>query len=57
MLKKRTIILGVIAVTAVGAGLTYSWRHWQEKSVLNDSRIAQVASDKEVTSGPAMKLH
>lgn len=56
MLKKRTIILGVIAVTAVGAGLTYSWRHWQEKSVLNDSRIAQVASDKEVTSGPAMKL-
>lgn len=56
MLKKRTIILGVIAVIAVGAGLTYSWRHWQEKSALNDSRIAQVASDKEVTSGPAMKL-
>ena len=56
MAKKRVIILGTVAVIAVGVGLTYGWRQWQEKSVLADSRTAQVASDKEVTSGPAMKL-
>ena len=56
MPKKRTIILGAVAVGAIGVGLTYGWRHWQEKSILDDSRIAQIASDKEVTSGPAMKL-
>lgn len=56
MPKKRIIILGVVAVGAIVAGLTYGWRHWQEKSILDDSRIAQIASDKEVTSGPAMKL-
>lgn len=56
MAKKRTIILGAVALIAVGAGLTYGWRYWQEKSVLADSRTTQIASDKEVTSGPAMKL-
>jgi len=56
MPKKRTIILGAVAVGAIGVGLTYGWRHWQEKSILDDSHIAQIASDKEVTSGPAMKL-
>ena len=56
MAKKRTIILGAVAFIAVGAGLTYGWRYWQEKSVLADSRTTQIASDKEVTSGPAMKL-
>lgn len=56
MAKKRVIILGTVAVIAIGVGLTYGWRQWQEKSVLADSRIAQLASDKEVTSGPAMKL-
>lgn len=56
MPKKRIIILGVVAVGAIVAGLTYGWRHWQEKSILDDPRIAQIASDKEVTSGPAMKL-
>lgn len=56
MAKKRTIILGAVAFIAVGAGLTYGWRYWQEKSVLDDSRTTQIASDKEVTSGPAMKL-
>ena len=56
MAKKRTIVLGAVAFIAVGAGLTYGWRYWQEKSVLDDSRTTQIASDKEVTSGPAMKL-
>ena len=56
MAKKRTIVLGAVAFIAVGAGLTYGWRYWQEKSVLADSRTTQIASDKEVTSGPAMKL-
>jgi len=56
MAKKRTIILGAVAFIAVGAGLTYGWRYWQEKSVIDDSRTTQIASDKEVTSGPAMKL-
>lgn len=56
MARKRTIILGAVAFIAVGAGLTYGWRYWQEKSVLDDSRTTQIASDKEVTSGPAMKL-
>jgi Protein of unknown function (DUF3604) len=56
MAKKRVIILGTVAVIAIGVGLTYGWRQWQEKSVLADSRITQLASDKEVTSGQAMKL-
>lgn len=56
MPKKRFIFLGTVAVLAIGFGATYGWRQWQEKSVLDDSRIAQVASDKENTSGPAMKL-
>ena len=56
MPKKRFIFLGAVAVLAIGFGATYGWRQWQEKSVLDDSRIAQIASDKEDTSGPAMKL-
>lgn len=56
MPKKRFIFLGAVAVLAIGFGATYGWRQWQEKSVLADSRIAQIASDKEDTSGPAMKL-
>lgn len=56
MPKKRFIFLGAVAVLAIGFGATYGWRQWQEKSVLDDSRIAQVESDKENTSGPAMKL-
>ncbi len=56
MAKKRVIILGTVAVIAIGVGLTYGWRQWQENSVLTDSRTTQLASDKEVTSGPAMKL-
>lgn len=56
MPKKRFIFLGAVAVLAIGFGATYGWRQWQEKSVLDDSKIAQVASDKENTSGPAMKL-
>lgn len=56
MPKKRFIFLGAVAVIAIGFGATYGWRQWQEKSVLDDSRIAQIASDKEDTSGPAMKL-
>ena len=56
MAKKRVILLGAVAVIAAGAGLTYGWRQWQEKTALDDSRVAQTASDKEVTSGPATKL-
>jgi len=48
--------LGTVAVVAVGAGLTYGWRQYQEKSILDDARVAQVSSDKEITSGVATKL-
>jgi hypothetical protein len=56
MPKIRNIILGTVALAAVGASLTYGWRQHQEKSVLDDARILQVSSDKEVTSGVATKL-
>lgn len=56
MPKIRNIILGTVAVVAVGAGLTYGWRQYQEKSILDDARVAQVSSDKEITSGVATKL-
>jgi hypothetical protein len=56
MAKLRNIILGTVAVVAVGAGLTYSWQQYSEKSIMDDSRTAQAASDSEVTSGPADKL-
>lgn len=56
MAKLRNIILGTVAVVAVGAGLTYGWQQYREKSIMDDSRTAQAASDSEVTSGPADKL-
>lgn len=56
MPKIRNIILGTLALAAVGAGLTYGWRQYQEKGVLDDARVMQVSSDKEVTSGIATKL-
>jgi hypothetical protein len=56
MAKIGKIILGTVAVAAIGAGLVYGWQQWRESSVMNSSREAQVASDKEVTSGPATKL-
>lgn len=56
MAKKRVIILGAVAVIAIGVGLTYGWRQWQNETILADSRTMQLASDQEVTSGPAMKL-
>ncbi len=56
MAKLRNIILGTVAVVAVGAGLTYGWQQYREKSIMDDARTAQAASDSEVTSGPADKL-
>ena len=56
MASIRKIILGTVAVVAVGAGLTYGWRYWRESQILGESREAQVASDAEVTSGIATKL-
>ena len=56
MAKLRNIIFGTVAVVAVGAGLTYGWQQYREKSIMDDARTAQAASDSEVTSGPADKL-
>uniref|UniRef100_UPI003983CEC9 DUF3604 domain-containing protein n=1 Tax=Sphingorhabdus sp. TaxID=1902408 RepID=UPI003983CEC9 len=56
MAKKRNILLGTIAVIAVGAALTYGWQQYREKSIMDDSRVAQASSDTEVTTGPATKL-
>ena len=52
----RKIILSTVAVVAVGAGLTYGWQQYHEKRVMDDSRVAQISSDSEVTSGPASTL-
>jgi Protein of unknown function (DUF3604) len=56
MAKIGKIILGTVAVAAIGAGLYYGWRQWRETSIMDNSRHAQVASDSEVTGGPATKL-
>lgn len=56
MAKIRKIILGSVAVVAIGAGLTYGWQQYRDKSIMADSREAQVSSDAEVTSGPANTL-
>ncbi|MEY3915454.1 MAG: hypothetical protein RLZZ103_953, partial [Pseudomonadota bacterium] len=36
MAKLRNIILGTVAVVAVGAGLTYGWQQYREKSIMDD---------------------
>ncbi len=56
MAKIRKIILGSVAVVAIGAGLTYGWQQYRDKSIMADSREAQAASDAEITSGPANML-
>lgn len=56
MPKIRSILLGAVAVIAVGAAGTYGWQQWREKSVMDDALEAQASSDTEVTSGPATKL-
>lgn len=56
MPKVRSILLGAVAVVAVGAAATYGWKQWREKSIMDDARAAQASSDTEVTSGPATKL-
>jgi hypothetical protein len=50
------LLLGMAAIVAVGAAAVYGWRQWREASVISDSKEAQIASDKEVTSGIATKL-
>jgi hypothetical protein len=54
--KIGKVLLGTVAVVAVGAVAVYGWRQWREASVISDSKEAQIASDKEVTSGVATKL-
>jgi hypothetical protein len=54
--KTGKILLGAGAAVAVGAALTYATQQWRETSVMDDAREAQVASDKEITSGVATKL-
>jgi hypothetical protein len=49
-------LLGTVAVVAVGAVAVYGWRQWREARVISASKEAQIASDKEVTSGVATKL-
>ncbi len=56
MRKIVKVILGTVAVAAVGMGLAYGWRQWRESRLIDDARDAQIASDKEVTSGVASKL-
>jgi hypothetical protein len=56
MAKIGKIILGTVAVAALAAGLYYGWGKWREASVLSNSKEAQIASDREVTTGPATKL-
>jgi len=56
MPKIRSILLGAVAIVAVGAAATYGWQQWRDKSIMEDARAAQASSDTEVTSGPATKL-
>ena len=56
MAKWGKILLGGVALVAVGAGAFLGVRQYREKSVLDNARVAQVTSDKEVTSGIATKL-
>lgn len=54
--KIGKLLLGTVAVVAVGAVAVYGWRQWREASIISDSKEAQIVSDKEVTSGVATKL-
>lgn len=54
--KIGKLLLGTVGVVAAGAAAVYGWRQWREASVISDSKEAQIASDKEVTSGVATKL-
>ena len=56
MWKIGKLLLGVVALAALGVGLMFGWQQWQDKRVLADAGEAQVVSDKEVTSGVATKL-
>ena len=38
MAKIRNIIVGTVAIVAVGAGLTYGWQQWRAKTVMADFR-------------------
>jgi hypothetical protein len=54
--KIGKVLLGTVAVVAVGAAAVYGWQQWREARIISDSKEAQIASDKEVTSGVATKL-
>lgn len=57
MIKKiGKLLLGIVALAALGVGLFYGWGWWREARLASDAKEAQIASDKEVTSGIATKL-
>lgn len=56
MPKIRSILLGAVAIVAVGGAAAYGWQQWRDKNIMADARVAQESSDTEVTSGPATKL-
>jgi hypothetical protein len=56
MAKLRNIILGTVAVVAVGAGLTYGWQQYREKSIMDDARTAQASSDICIRQIPSTPL-
>jgi len=56
MPKIRSILLGAVAIVAVGGAATYGWQQWRDMDIMNDARVAQESSDTEVTSGPATQL-
>lgn len=56
MRKFGKILLGLLAVIAVGAGLWWGWGKISESRLASKAAEVQDANDKEVTSGIATKL-
>jgi Protein of unknown function (DUF3604) len=54
--KTIKIILGATAAVVAGVGVIYATGQWREASMTRNAKEAQIASDKEVTTGPATKL-
>lgn len=56
MAKIGKILLGTVAIAAIGVGGYFGFRHLQQWRQAENAEEAQIASDKEVTSGVATKL-
>ena len=56
MRKIGKFLLGLVVLAAVGVGLMFGWRQWQDKRIVAQAQETQVVSDKEVTSGVATTL-